>query len=95
MEKLKYKKVGRRLKVMQPRIKIKSELPFGKYTIPDQSKWSFTVVIDLYSLSFINEEYVGEGGGGAMRVALLSRKGHPERKEKEREMLTPDDKVTI
>ena len=52
-------------------------------------------MIDLYSLSLINEEYVGEGGGGAMRVALLSRKGHPERKEKEREMLTPDDKVTI
>ena len=51
-------------------------------------------MIDLYSLSLINEEYVGEGGG-AMRVALLSRKGHPERKEKEREMLTPDDKVTI
>ena len=63
MEKLKYKKVGRRLEVMQPRIKIKSELPFGKYTIPDQSKRSFTVVIDLYSLSFINEEYVGEGRG--------------------------------
>ena len=30
VEKLKYKKVGRRLKVMQPRIKIKSELAFGK-----------------------------------------------------------------
>ena len=53
-------------------------------------------MIDLYSLSFINEEYVGEErGGGAMRVALLSRKGHPERQEKEREMRTSDDKVTI
>ena len=30
-----------------------------------------------------------------MRVALLSRKGHPERQEKEREMRTSDDKVTI
>ena len=52
-------------------------------------------MIDLYSLSFINEEYVGEERGGAMRVALLSRKGHPERQEKEREMRTSDDKVTI
>ena len=45
----------------------------------------------------MNEKYVGEerGGVGAMRVALLSRKGHPERQEKEREMLTSDDKVTI
>ena len=42
VEKLKSKK----FKVMQPRIRIKSELLFGKLTIPDQSARSFTVVID-------------------------------------------------
>ena len=52
VEKLKYKK----LKVMRPRIKIKSELPARKDTIQDLSKWSFTVVIDLYSLSLIGDE---------------------------------------
>ena len=42
-EKLKNKKVGGH---MQPRIRIKSEHPVGKSTIPDQSIRSFTVVID-------------------------------------------------
>ena len=50
---------------MQLRIRIKSDLPVGKWTIPDQSTWSFTVVVDYYSLSFISEEEIGEGGGGA------------------------------
>ena len=39
--KLKYKK----LEVVQPGIRIKSELPVGKQTIPDKSIGSFTVVI--------------------------------------------------
>ena len=52
VEKLKYKK----LEVMQPKNKIKSELPVGKYTILDQSTQSFTVVVDWSSLSFISEE---------------------------------------
>ena len=52
VEKLKYKK----LKVMRPRIKSKSNLLTRKYTIQDQSKWSFTVMIDLYSLSLFGEE---------------------------------------
>ena len=44
MEKLKYEK----LKVMQPRTRIKSELTVGKKkkNIPDHSRGSFTVVID-------------------------------------------------
>ena len=42
VEKLKYKK----LDVIQPRIKNKSELSVGEKTIPGQSTWSFTVVID-------------------------------------------------
>ena len=41
-EKLKCKK----LVVMQPRIKNKSELPAGDWTNPDQSTRSFTVTID-------------------------------------------------
>jgi len=31
---------------MQPRIKNRAELLTSEYTIPDQFKWSFTVVID-------------------------------------------------
>ena len=42
VEKLKYKK----LEVMQTRIRIKSKLPVGKWTLPDQSRRSSTVVID-------------------------------------------------
>ena len=42
VEKLKYKK----LVVMQPRIKNKSELPVGEWTNPDQSTRSFTVTTD-------------------------------------------------
>ena len=42
VEKLKYKK----LEVMQPSIKNKSELPVGEKIIPDQSTRSFTVKID-------------------------------------------------
>ena len=34
----------------------KSELLTRKYTIQDQSKWSFTVMIDLYSLTRFGEE---------------------------------------
>ena len=41
-ENLKYQK----LEVVQPKIKNKSELPAGEQTIPDQSTWSFIVVID-------------------------------------------------
>ena len=41
VETLKYKK----LEVMQPRIKYKSELPVGEQTIPDQSAPTFTVGI--------------------------------------------------
>ena len=48
VEKLKNKKFS----VMQLTIKIKSELPVGKLTIPDQST-SFTVMIDYYNLSLI------------------------------------------
>ena len=42
VEKLKYKK----LEVVQPKIRNKSELPVGELTIPDQSRRSFRVVID-------------------------------------------------
>ena len=42
VEKLKYKK----LEVVQPKIRNKSELPVGELTIPDQSTRSFRVVID-------------------------------------------------
>ena len=42
VERLKYKK----LEVMQPRIRNKSELPVGEWTTPDQSTRSFTVVIN-------------------------------------------------
>ena len=42
VEKLKYK----RLEVMQPMIKNKSELSAGKWTVLDQATPSFTVVID-------------------------------------------------
>ena len=42
VEKLK----SRRLEVIQPSIRIKSELPVVKSTIPDQSTRSFTVMID-------------------------------------------------
>jgi len=48
-ENLKYKK----LEVMQPKIRNKSELPVGELTIPDQSTRSFTVVIDLLIQSII------------------------------------------
>ena len=36
----------KKLEVMQPRIKHKSELSAGELTILDQSKWSFIVMID-------------------------------------------------
>ena len=49
VEKLKNKKFS----VMQLTIRIKSELPVGKLTIPDQSTQSFTVMIDYYNLSLI------------------------------------------
>ena len=49
VEKLKNKKFS----VMQLRIRIKSKLPVGKLTIPDQSTQTFTVVIDYYNLSLI------------------------------------------
>ena len=42
----KWRSLKTRLEVMQPRIRIKSELPVGKSTIPDQSTRSFTVMID-------------------------------------------------
>ena len=42
VEKLKYKK----LEVMQTRIRINSKLPVGKWSIPEQSRRSSTVVID-------------------------------------------------
>ena len=50
---------------MQPSIRVKSELPVGKYTTPDQSARSFTVVIDnkVYHLLVKNHE-LGEGKGG-------------------------------
>ena len=44
-----YKKVNlkyKKLEVVQPKIKNKSELPAGEQTIPDQFTWSFIVVID-------------------------------------------------
>ena len=41
VEKFKYKKLA----VLQPRIRNKSELPVGELTIPNQSTRSFTVVI--------------------------------------------------
>ena len=49
VEKLKNKKFS----VMQLTIRIKSKLPVGKLTIPDQSTQSFTVMIDYYNLSLI------------------------------------------
>ena len=49
VEKLKNKKFS----VMQLIIRIKSKLPVGKLTIPDQSTQSFTVMIDYYNLSLI------------------------------------------
>ena len=42
VENLSYKK----LEVMQMKIKSKSKLPVGEQTIPDQSKLSFTGMID-------------------------------------------------
>ena len=42
VEKPKYKK----LEVMQTRIRIKSKLPVGKCSIPEQSRRNSTVVID-------------------------------------------------
>ena len=60
---------------MQPRIRIKSELPVGKLTILAQSTRSFTVVNDLYSASFIS--YGGlngeRGGGGLFNFLPLKR----------------------
>ena len=49
VEKLKNKKFS----VMQLTIRIKSELPVGKLTIPDQSTQSFTVMVDYYNRSLI------------------------------------------
>ena len=48
--------VGGHTALLPPRIKNKSELSTGVLTIADRSKYSFTVMIDLYSVSFISEE---------------------------------------
>ena len=37
---------NKKLKVIESRIKNQSDLSTREQTIPDQSKWSFTVVID-------------------------------------------------
>ena len=37
---------------MQPRIIVKSELPVGKYIIPDQFIRSFMVVIDIEDITW-------------------------------------------
>ena len=50
---------------MQPRIRIKSEIPVGKWTILDQSTRSLSVVNDLYSLWFISYGGLNGEGGGA------------------------------
>jgi len=75
VEQLKYKK----LEVIQPRIKNKSELSVGEKTIPGQSTLSFAVVIDLYSLSFISEGGGlggGLGGGGLINFPLKKGRGY-------------------
>ena len=71
MGKLKYKA----LKFMQPGSKTN---PVGEETILDQSTRSFTVLIDLYSPTFISQEQVlkrkgrlinflpGKGGGASL-----------------------------
>ena len=53
IKKLKYKK----LEVIQPRIKNKSELPAGGYCILDQWTQSFTVAIDFWPSWLINAVY--------------------------------------
>ena len=53
IKKLEYKK----LEVMQPRIKNKSELPAGGYCILDQWTQSFTVAIDFWASWLINTVY--------------------------------------
>ena len=53
----------KRLEVVQPRIRVKSELPVGKYTIHPPSNF-YNHDWFKYSLSFISEEYL-DGGRGA------------------------------
>ena len=54
---------------MQPRIKNKSALPTQEYTMPDQSKRSFTVAIDLYTVYHLlmKNNKVEERGGGVLK----------------------------
>ena len=64
---------------MQPSIRVKSELPVGKYTTPDQSTRSFTVVIDnkVYHLLVKNHELgEGKGGGGLFNFLPKNRRAY-------------------